>query len=108
MLGQPFIENAIEHGLKNISERGKIEIRYILKNQTILVEIEDNGTGIHNDGKRNNGNHKSMAIGITKERLALLNRKQKDKLSFEIIDKSESGKGRGTIIRFSVPERKEF
>lgn len=108
MLGQPFIENAIEHGLKNISEKGRIEIRYILKNQTILIEIEDNGTGIYHDEKRNNGTHKSMAIGITKERLALLSRKQKDKLFFEIIDKSESGVGTGTIIRFSVPERKEF
>ncbi len=108
MLGQPFIENAIEHGLKNIPEKGKIEIRYILKDETILVEIEDNGTGIHHDGTRNNGDHKSMAIGITKERLELLNQKQKNSLSFDIVDKSELNKGRGTIVRFSIPERKEF
>jgi len=108
MLGQPFIENAIGHGLKHIPGKGKIDIHYSLKNNTIMVKIEDNGTGIHHDGTRNNGEHKSMAIGITKERLALLNRKQKNRLSFDIVDKSESGEGRGTIIRFSIPERKVF
>lgn len=108
MLGQPFIENAIEHGLKNLSGKGKIDVHYRLKGETILFEVEDNGMGIYSDGSQNNGSHKSMAIGITKDRLALLNRKQKNKLSFEIIDKSEAGAGRGTIVRFSIPVRQEF
>ena len=108
MLGQPFIENAIEHGLKNIVEKGRIEIRYLLDKENIIFEVEDNGLGIHNSVNTNNGNHKSMAIGITKDRLMILNRKQKNKLSFEIIDKSENGAGHGTIVRFTIPVRKQF
>lgn len=108
MLGQPFIENAIEHGLKNISEKGKIEVRYSLDKKNIIFEVEDNGLGINNSNISNNGNHKSMAIGITKDRLSILNRNQKNKLSFDIVDKSEAGKGHGTIVRFTIPVRKQF
>lgn len=108
MLGQPFIENAIEHGLKNISEKGKIEIRYSLNKKNVIFEVEDNGLGFNNTSNSNNGNHKSMAIGITKDRLAILNRKQKKKLSFDILDKSEAGNGHGTIVRFLIPVREQF
>lgn len=108
MLGQPFIENAIEHGLKNISEKGMIEIRYCLKSENVIFEVEDNGRGFNSSGNSNNGNHKSMAIGITKDRLAILNRKQKIKLSFDIFDKSEVENGHGTIVKFTIPVKKQF
>jgi sensor histidine kinase YesM len=45
MLAQPFIENAIEHGLKSKEEKGNIEVRFIKKNQTLVLEIEDDGVG---------------------------------------------------------------
>lgn len=70
MLTQPFIENAIKHGLKNKTEKGQINIRFSLIDGKLLFEITDNGTGFTAEGKINS--NKSLAIKITKERLATL------------------------------------
>lgn len=67
MLTQPFIENAIKHGLANKSENGKIEIAFYLKDDKLLFEVADNGSGF--DGSKKVENHKSLAMSITNERL---------------------------------------
>jgi ligand-binding sensor domain-containing protein len=104
MIAQPFIENAIEHGVRNISEKGQIFIRILKEreNDYLTIEIEDNGAGInrHQDSKKET-NHISMATKITAERLKGLNHSQRE---LEIIDLSSRNK-RGTLIRFSVPFR---
>lgn len=68
MLTQPFIENAIKHGLNGKSANGLIEIKFYLKDRKLFFEISDNGCGFSNDKKATN--HKSLATMITKERLA--------------------------------------
>ena len=45
MLVQPFIENAIEHGIRHKKSIGKIDVRFILKDKKILCEVEDDGVG---------------------------------------------------------------
>ena len=45
MLTQPFIENAIKHGLSNTSENGKIDIHFFLKENKLFFEVTDNGKG---------------------------------------------------------------
>jgi len=67
MLTQPFIENAIKHGLSNTTENGKIDIRFYLKEAKLFFEVSDNGKGFDADQK--SGTHKSLAMTITKERL---------------------------------------
>lgn len=80
MLTQPFIENAIKHGLKDKTEIGKISIHFYVQNKKLFVEIKDNGTGfiekevsLHRQAQQPNSlsssNHKSLAMKITKERL---------------------------------------
>jgi tetratricopeptide (TPR) repeat protein len=66
MLTQPFIENAIKHGLKNTAEKGMINISFKFNNEKLLFEITDNGVGFTND---ETPNKKSLAMKITKERL---------------------------------------
>ena len=73
MLTQPFIENAIKHGLKNKSENGFITIRFYWRDKQLVFEVSDNGIGFNNDEK-SNGN-KSLAMKITKERLANIAKK---------------------------------
>ncbi|NHM06241.1 tetratricopeptide repeat protein [Flavobacterium sp. CYK-4] len=69
MLTQPFIENAIKHGLAG-RDNGLIAIDFNFENQKLLFTISDNGVGFgesnHSDGK------KSLAMKITKERLRSL------------------------------------
>lgn len=104
MLTQPFIENAIEHGIKEMEEPGKIWLRYKIKGPLIQVEIEDNGIGILKSKKQKLAGHKSFAIEATKNRMKVLHKKEKTSMSFEVIDKSEQQhESKGTIVRFTLP-----
>jgi tetratricopeptide (TPR) repeat protein len=119
MLAQPFIENAIEHGLRSKANDGLIIISFSLKNSNILFEITDNGIGI-NEAERlrakNNLNlpekstvnkpaHKSLATKITMERLSLLNKWKRKKVKFGIEDIGSMNNGlhTGTKVSFTIP-----
>lgn len=68
MLSQPFIENAIKHGLSHKAQNGLLKIRFYLKKKSLIFEVIDNGSGF--DDSKKPDNHKSMAMEITKKRLA--------------------------------------
>lgn len=89
MLAQPFIENSIEHGIKNKKIKGNIYIRFYAKNNHIAYEIEDDGIGRQKAMERlnkHNKDHKSLATAITFERIKVLNKKLKKKIRFSIQD----------------------
>lgn len=67
MLTQPFIENAIKHGLSNREKNGMIDIHFYLRDSKLFFEVTDNGKGF--DASKKTTNHKSLAMTITKERL---------------------------------------
>lgn len=105
MLAQPFIENAIEHGIRNV-EDGRIQIRFVKNRQYMIIDISDNGPGILSqcaDGQEAR-NHQSLATIITMERIKLINEKFRTRVSMEITDLNESNTAtRGTRVRFSIP-----
>lgn len=104
MLNQPLIENAIEHGLNQIDYIGEILIKYQQKENSLQVEITDNGIGILKGNDRNNIGHQSFAIMAIKERLQTITKRKKFNFHFEIIDKSTlQEKQSGTIVRYSIP-----
>jgi hypothetical protein len=107
MLSQPFIENAIEHGIRHKKTPGKIEIRFQLTLGFIRVEVEDDGVGrekAHEIESKQKTRHRSMAISITRDRLNILNKKLKQKIRMEITDlKDVSGQGCGTRVEFGIP-----
>lgn len=100
MLTQPFIENAIEHGRLESIAGGAIQVIFSIDNGTMKIVVEDNGVG--KDAKQSLGikTHKSMAIDITKERIALINLKYNASGSIEIHDlKSENYSGTRVAIQ---------
>ncbi|AZA92783.1 hypothetical protein EG343_20400 [Chryseobacterium nakagawai] len=100
MLTQPFIENAIKHGIRNKDEKGVIEIVFSFDQEKLIFKIADNGLGF-NDEKKQSG-HKSMAMKITKERL--LNYTQNK--DFEVISENKvdaEGNIKGAKIIFEIP-----
>lgn len=107
MLAQPFIENAIEHGIKHKEGKGRIDIRCRRSNDVTIFEVEDDGIGREKARDlllKQEENHKSLATVITRERIAALNRKSKKKITLEIIDlKDEKGQASGTLVRFEIP-----
>lgn len=108
MLAQPFIENSIEHGIKNIEVRGMITIKFSLLDESISLIIEDNGIGMEASKKlkdKKAQEHKSLAIIITKERMEILNKRRKRKsCSMQIKDiTGDKGKVVGTRVEFVIP-----
>jgi len=107
MLAQPFIENAIEHGIKHRETPGRIDIRFSLKDHTLVFEVEDDGVGRQKAREievLRDPEHKSMATSLTRERLANLNRKLHKKIELEIIDLQNAlGEACGTRVVFGVP-----
>ena len=72
MLAQPFIENAIEHGIKHRETPGHIDIRFSLKDHTLIFEVEDDGVGRQKAREIEivqEPDHSSMATSLTRERL---------------------------------------
>ena len=80
MLAQPFIENAIEHGLRHKKEMGYIFVAFKKVNNCILLIVEDNGVGRKKASEiEKSKKHKSMAMAITKERLEIFRKRFKKK-----------------------------
>lgn len=89
---QPFIENAIIHGFKNIMHTGEIIVSFKLLDEHILqCTIDDNGIGRANASKINaqkENYHKSTALQVTQERLSNINSKPNFS-PFQILDKKD-------------------
>lgn len=100
MLTQPFIENAIKHGVSSKSENGMINIRFYLKEKKLFFEVSDNGTGFDVAKKQNN--HKSLAMSITKERLANYTKNKDFILQTENITDNDQN-SIGAKVIFEIP-----
>lgn len=108
MLLQPFIENAIKHGLKYIDgRRGMIEVSFAEKNNLLECSVTDNGIGRKRADELNATSketyHKSTALIVTQERLDLL-KEDKNIQSLEIIDLyDEKNNATGTKVIVRIP-----
>ena len=105
MLTQPFIENAIVHGLTPSPKKGKLQVFFKEQNNILTITIEDNGIGRKMASlKQKSSEHKSMAIDISKKRIGLVSKRFKKKINFEIIDlKDKQNNAVGTRVVFRMP-----
>ena len=83
MLLQPFIENSIEHGFKNMQVGGRIVISVLKKVDKLEINVSDNGEP-SNDVNINKS-HKSRATEIIKDRLFLLKKQTGKDAFFEVV-----------------------
>lgn len=106
MLLQPFIENAILHGIAPLKKIGKITVRMLDKGNFIQCEIEDNGVGRDFSRALNqNRMYKSTGIQVTQKRIDLVNgfNKLNAPEQFKIVDLYDDAKNSlGTKIIFNV------
>lgn len=106
MLLQPFVENAIWHGLMHKKGKGKICLKIEEKEDMLCCEITDNGVGRKKSmelQKENRNDKKSMGIKITANRLAMLSKKKVDEL-VQIVDlKDKENNPLGTKVQISIP-----
>lgn len=100
---QPFAENSIVHGLKEIEREGKITISFNLFDDYIECKVTDNGRGraVASEVRHQKSSyHKSTALVLTQERLAMLNTEHSYK-SFEVIDLVNPT---GTVVIVRIPK----
>lgn len=101
LLLQPFLENAIWHGLlRSQHEEKMLSINILCVENSTQIIIDDNGIGRGNRTKQNRSKtHKSMGMQIVKERIELHNKSYVGKIEYKIIDKKdENGEALGTQI----------
>lgn len=104
MIGQPFVENAIEHGIRYLDRNGEISVCFSGINENLMIEIRDNGNGIGQTTivEKKSSDHKSLSTKITRERLAQLSKSAKTELVIEPIH-DEFGVITGTYVKIAIP-----
>jgi len=108
MLLQPFIENAIKHGLRPKAEKGRLEIGFKQIKGFLLCYIEDDGVGRRNATgmKVEKSGHLSKGVELTRKRLLALNPDNPGKNVLSIFDlKSKNGIPVGTRVELFIPFR---
>jgi len=107
MLIQPYVENAICHGLMHRDAKGHLRVDLQLEDSTIVCMIEDNGIGREAamEIKRNNNiNHSSLGTTITESRLKLVTSLYGSSMKIEYNDlKNEDGSPKGTRVIIHIP-----
>ncbi|MDQ1772615.1 tetratricopeptide repeat protein [Labilibaculum sp. A4] len=107
MLAQPFVENALIHGMLRTNPNAQIQVKISLnKNLDLLrFQIKDNGIGIDEAKKnRQDQNHKSIATSIALDRVKIYNFKSSKKMYFEIIDLNHLDQNsHGTQVCYTIP-----
>jgi len=100
LLIQPFVENAIIHGLKEKQDGGRIRVHFGGTAEELEVTIEDNGRGYQRDPR---GNRESMGMDITRRRLEMMNVNSAERSGMEVeVLYDERGKPSGTRVTLYI------
>lgn len=103
MLLQPFVENAIKHGVAN-KENGKITVSFVSKNNFLHCTVEDNGIGFEQSKKGKQQTHQSVAVKVTQERIESVSADSK----FTIRELKENNQILGTRVWFKIPLKTDY
>ncbi len=100
LLIQPFVENAIKHGLVHKNGPGNLWIRFIGVDETLICTIEDDGIGrekmqqIHQTSRRA---YKSLGSDLVQERVDMLNQ-----LGYTIHIRTDDRQAGGTVVTITI------
>lgn len=107
---QPFVENAIWHGLTHKSSKGKLQVTIREQSNSIVCVIEDDGIGREASQtikSQKKIHKKSHGLEITRERLQIMEKLYNVKASYDIQDLyNESGHSVGTRVIITIPQIK--
>ncbi len=107
MLIQPYIENAINHGISKKKSIGHIQVVLEKMNGSLRCVVEDDGIGINKSKelkKNKNQNHTSSGMRLTKERLSIINIGKSNDSYISVVDRSqEEPDMTGTKVTINIP-----
>lgn len=110
MLIQPYVENAIWHGLmhKSNGESGKVELRVSKRGDELVCMIQDNGIGrkkaAEMKANKQSSHKRSMGMQITEDRIEIINKLYNMNAAVHIYDlENEKGESKGTKVELTIP-----
>lgn len=107
MLLQPYLENAVKHGLLHKAGPKMLKITFENMNNELLVSIDDNGIGRKKSielNKIKQGTHKSFATEAIQSRIDLINENKKHQITVEYVDKiAANAQALGTTVIIKFP-----
>jgi len=108
LLIQPFVENAILHGVVPKEGTGMIVVDFDVENDQLVCTIWDDGIGINKSAAiRENSMkaHKSMALEITKKRLEIMEATISKSAQIDIKELTENNEVTGTKVTLRLPKQ---
>ena len=107
MLIQPYVENAIWHGLMSKEDGGKITLSFNCQDNNLEIIVTDNGVGRARAAELKSKSamaHKSFGMSITHQRIELINQMYNTNMSVMVNDLYDGeGNATGTEIRIDIP-----
>jgi LytS/YehU family sensor histidine kinase len=103
---QPYVENAIWHGLLPKEGEKKLWIRVKVRDGYLLLEIEDNGIGRKKSGEiksLQSVKYESRSTIINENRLNLIEERYRDFSRIEFVDLELGGRASGTLVKLTFP-----
>ncbi|MBL4708933.1 MAG: histidine kinase [Flavobacteriales bacterium] len=106
MLVQPFVENALKHGLLHKKKNRLLKVEFKKRNKGMEILIQDNGVGRAASAQINklrNKSHQSFASSAIQQRVELLNKQRSFHISIQYSDlEDQFGKAEGTLVRIRL------
>ena len=107
LLLQPFVENAIIHGVIPKKKKGHIKVDFQIDNDSLVCTIEDDGVGCETSKKAKENSvsvHKSMAIDIIKKRLEMIasSTHKNATISIEEINTNDNNSGTKVVLKLPI------
>ena len=96
MLIQPFVENAILHGVSSV-ENGHIIIDYFKNDTNLMITITDNGKGHTMTPKKSGMLHRSMSSDIIKQRIENIQKVHGMEIQYKVLSTEN------TKVTFTIP-----
>lgn len=106
LLIQPFVENAILHGMVPKEGSGKIEVTFDVVNGQLICTVTDDGIGLSESKQMKENSvtaHKSMALEITKKRLEIMESTTSKSAHIDIAELEADNKQSGTRVTLRLP-----
>lgn len=110
MLVQPFIENALLHGLLHREGQKTLHIKFSIE-EMLVCTIEDNGVGREKAKEiklRQGSGHESFSGEAIKKRFEILGHYFESELGFDYEDLTENGIIKGTKVTIKIPVKHRF
>jgi two-component system, LytTR family, sensor kinase len=103
---QPYIENALWHGLQNKQGEKKLELHIYRQNDLMQYEIKDNGVGRKKAAELKSlyrKEHHSKGMELLSKRFSLLSKEYGHDIQTRVTDVIENGVVAGTLVEITVP-----